>query len=398
MPSDDIHECHPIASPTGRVRDSSFPVSAPRVHEPAVVALPDRRRLVLRVALVAGVLGAVAIAVTSLPGLGDVRDQLADASPGWLALALALEGASCLAFVAALRGVFCRRLPWRLSYEIAIAAQGTNVLLPSGGAGGLAVAAWALRRTGMPAEWIARRTVAFYALTSAVNFATAVLAGGLLAFGILAGGGSLALTAGPALAAALVIAGVLALPRALASGAAARPRTGRAGRILAYTRSALSAGIHDAVALARTGNPQILGGAIGFMTFDAAALMAAFAALGSVPPVGVLLLAYVVGQLGGLIPLPGGVGGSDGGLIAALVVYGTPLSGAVAAVLAYRVFQLGLPALLGGFAAARLPGIVERAPDTGLLCEPRDAAPRRGARTAQPRGAAVAVGAASRAA
>ena len=65
-----------------------------------------------------------------------------------------------------------------------------------------------------------------------------------------------------------------------------------------------------------------------------------------------LLLAYVVGQLGDLIPLPGGVGGADGGLIAALVLYGTPLSSAAAAVLAYRAFQLGLPALLGGLAVA----------------------------------------------
>jgi uncharacterized membrane protein YbhN (UPF0104 family) len=101
-----------------------------------------------------------------------------------------------------------------------------------------------------------------------------------------------------------------------------------------------------------------------------AALAATFAAIGAVPPVGVLLLAYVVGQLGNLIPLPGGVGGADGGLIAALVLYGTPLSGAAAAVLAYRAFQLGLPALLGGLAVLRLPGVVERAPDTGQLCSP----------------------------
>ena len=106
------------------------------------------------------------------------------------------RGRSCLACVVAFRGVFCRRLPWGLSYEIAIAAQGTNVLLPSGGAGGLAVAAWALKRTGMPAERIGRRTVAFYVLTSGVNFATASVAGGLLALGILAGGSSLGLTAG----------------------------------------------------------------------------------------------------------------------------------------------------------------------------------------------------------
>ena len=126
----------------------------------------------------------------------------------------------------------------------------------------------------------------------------------------------------------------------------------------------------------RSGNPQIIGGAIGYMAFDVAALAAAFAAIGVVPPIGVLLLAYVVGQLGNLIPLPGGVGGADGGLIAALVLYGTPLGGAAAAVLAYRAFQLGLPALLGGLAVLRLPGVVERAPDTGELAR------RRGARRA----------------
>jgi uncharacterized membrane protein YbhN (UPF0104 family) len=320
--------------------------------------------------LAAAVVGAAALAVTSLPGLGDVRARLADASPGWLVAAMALEIASCLACVVVFRGVFCRRLPWRLSYDVALAAQGTNVLLPSGGAGGLAVAAWALRRTGMPAERIGRRTVAFYLLTSVVNFATAAVAGALLALGILAGGGALAFTAGPALASAAAIAFVLALPRLLGAGSGARERTGRVGRALVWMRGALSGGVHDARLLVRSGNPQIIGGAIGYMAFDVAALAAAFAAIGEVPPIGVLLLAYVVGQLGNLIPLPGGVGGADGGLIAALVLYGTPLGGAAAAVLAYRAFQLGLPALLGGLAVLRLPSVVERARDTGQLCSP----------------------------
>ncbi len=94
------------------------------------------------------------------------------------------------------------------------------------------------------------------------------------------------------------------------------------------------------------------------MCFDVAALGAAFAALGSLPPIGVLLLAYVLGQLGGLLPLPGGVGGADGGLIAALAVYGIPLAEAAAAVLAYRAFQLGLPALLGTLAVTRMPDVL----------------------------------------
>jgi uncharacterized membrane protein YbhN (UPF0104 family) len=222
----------------------------------------------------------------------------------------------------------------------------------------------------MPSERLARRTVAFYVLTSSVNFFTAVIAGIALA---LAGGFAPLWTVGPALAAGLVIGTVLALPRV-----AARPRAGRRGQVL----TALGAGIGDAVRLVRTGHPLILAGAIGFMAFDLLALGAAFAALGALPPLGVLAMAYVLGQLGGLIPLPGGVGGADGGLIAALALYGTPLGTAAAAVLAYRAFQLGLPALLGALAVVRLPRVLEHAPNVGALCEPlaRERAPGVGRR------------------
>jgi hypothetical protein len=41
------------------------------------------------------------------------------------------------------------------------------------------------------------------------------------------------------------------------------------------------------------------------------------------------LVAYIVGQLGGLIPIPGGIGGVDGGLIGTLVLYdGSGFTGA----------------------------------------------------------------------
>jgi uncharacterized membrane protein YbhN (UPF0104 family) len=345
----------------------ALPSTTPRPA--AVDPLPDRRRLALRLALVAAVIGLLGLAVSSLPGLGEVRERLAGASPGWLGVALALQAASCLAFVAAFRGVFSRRLPWRLSYAVGMAAQGTNVLLPSGGAGGLALAAWALRRTGMPAERLARRTVAFYVLTSSVNFLTAAIVGSLLAVGILSGGDSLLPTAGPAGAAIVAIAAVLALPRLLGRLRPQR-RGGRAGQVLGAVDSALSGGIADARLLVRSGNPQIILGAIGFMALDVAALGAAFWAIGALPPVGILLLAYVLGQLGGLIPLPGGVGGADGGLIAAFVLYGTPLGTAAAAVLAYRAFQLGLPALLGALAIVRLPAVLEHAAGVASPCVP----------------------------
>ena len=135
--------------------------------------------------------------------------------------------------------------------------------------------------------------------------------------------------------------------------------------MLAPASGALGAGIRDARMLVRSGDVGVIAGAIGYMAFDLAALTAAIQPVASAPPIRALALAYVVGQLGGVIPLPGGVGGADGGLIAALVLYGSPLALATAAVLAYRIFQLGLPALLGALAVVRLPGVLRRAAGSG---------------------------------
>ncbi len=331
------------------------------ISAPARLVLPDRRTLGLRLAAVAAGLALLGLAALSLPGLDDVGARLSGASPAWLGFALILQAASCLAFVAVFRGVFSRHLPWRLSYEVAMAAQGTNVLLPAGGASGLLLGGWALGRTGMPATRIARRSVSFFLITSSVNFVTAVVAGAALALGVLPSDVGVALTAGPAGLAALTIACVLALPRALPRWTRAGSQS-RWGRWTAAGGAALVDGITDARTLVRSGHPGVVGGAIGYMALDLLALAAAFQAVGHGPGIGVLALAYVVGQLGGLVPVPGGIGGADGGLIAVLVLYGSPLGAAAAAVLAYRVFQLGLPAVLGAIAVARLPGVLRRAP------------------------------------
>ena len=66
------------------------------------------------------------------------------------------------------------------------------------------------------------------------------------------------------------------------------------------------------------------------------------------------VLAYTLGHAGALLPTPGGVGGTEGGLIGMFVAYGTPIGLAATAVLAYRVFQLGLPAILGAISLLRI--------------------------------------------
>jgi uncharacterized membrane protein YbhN (UPF0104 family) len=59
----------------------------------------------------------------------------------------------------------------------------------------------------------------------------------------------------------------------------------------------------------------ILAGSFGVTALDIAVLGACFKAFGYAPPVGVLVVAYLIGQLGGNVPIPGGIIGLDVGLI-----------------------------------------------------------------------------------
>ena len=134
--------------------------SPPRLPE----ALPESlgaAGLARRIGLGALLFAVIGLLIATLPGIGQVRERFADAKPGWLVLMVVLELCSCLSYVVAFRGVFCRRLEWRFSYEVGMAEQGTNVLVPTGGVGGLALGAWALRQGGMSTEHMARRSVTF---------------------------------------------------------------------------------------------------------------------------------------------------------------------------------------------------------------------------------------------
>jgi uncharacterized protein (TIRG00374 family) len=67
------------------------------------------------------------------------------------------------------------------------------------------------------------------------------------------------------------------------------------------------------------------------------------------------VVAYFLGTLGSLLPLPGGIGGVEGGMIGAFVAFGIPAKSAVIAVLAYRAISFWLPTLPGiaGYLALR---------------------------------------------
>src|SRR6202158_241879 len=164
---------------------SAAPLVADPEPLPGDVSPRRLRRGVLRLG---GLIAIAGVCVTLGPGLGEWRSRFSHARPVWIVIACAFEMLSVLAYVPAFRAVFCTRMSWATSYKIAVAEEGAASLFPLGGAGSLALGVWALRRGGMPAEEVARKTVAFFLLTSAVPVGRLFLLGAGLAAGILAGG------------------------------------------------------------------------------------------------------------------------------------------------------------------------------------------------------------------
>jgi uncharacterized protein (TIRG00374 family) len=336
----------------------------------------SRRRLRTRLLLLGALVLAVVAIVTLLPGLESLRSRLAQARPGWLLVGAALKLLSGLGYVAAFRMVFCRRMSWRVSYQVGMSELGANALFPTGGAGGLALGAWALKRGGMAGAEIARRTVAFFLLTSVPNVVGVILVGVGLAVGLFPGETDLTLTLLPALIAALSILGALLVGRAAMSlhlrlqRAEAHAASKRTSAVL-RTLVAIADGVGEAVALLREANAWLIVGLIAYLVFDLMVLWATFRAFGPAPPLAIIWIAYLIGELGGLIPVPGGIGGIDAGLLGTFVLYGVSLTSAASAVLAYRAIALWVPAVFGAAAFIVLRRTLRNESQAISVCAPQ---------------------------
>jgi uncharacterized membrane protein YbhN (UPF0104 family) len=341
-----------------------------------VEPLPDElspRRFRRGLAELAAVGVVVGVVVLIGPGLGELRDRLAHASGGWICAGVAFEVLSALAYVVIFRAVFCPSMSWRLSYQIGMSEQGANSLLSVSGVGGLALGAWALHSGGMSSEQIGRKSVAFFFLTSLANVACVILFAALFLAGAFGGDSDPALTYGFGAAALLATVLVLALPGWLGPSSSERPAPAKPGRIAAarrFARDSLALGLRDAVELLRRRSPPVLIGSFATMGFDLAVLGVCFLAVGYTPPFGVLVLGYLIGQLGGNLPVPGGIGGLDAGLVGTFALYHQPLAASTAAVLLYHGILLWVPGLLGSVAFVRLRRTLQRHERPALLCTP----------------------------
>jgi uncharacterized protein (TIRG00374 family) len=307
-----------------------------------------------------------------LPQLSDLEEQGRDigkGDPWWLAGAVAFTVLSFGGYVAMFRGVFVNdstRIDLAASYQITMAGLAATRLFAAGGAGGIALTAWALRRAGMDRRMVADKTLAFLILTYAVYFAALVVVGLGLYFNVLKGPSPFGITMVPAIFALVVIVLGLALARVppdlqrrLEGFARRGGRLARLAQRLANAPAAFSAGMREAVCHVRKGDRSLLG-ALAYWGFNIAILWACFHAFGDPPPWSVIIMAYFVGFLGNLLPLPGGIGGVDGGMIGALLAFGVDPGLAVKAVLSYRLFAFWLPTIPGAIAYFQLRRTVAR--------------------------------------
>jgi putative heme transporter len=333
-----------------------------------------RRRML---ALAAFVLTALAFLYVVLPQLGGIRhtwDRINEGNAWWIAVGVLVEVASMASYVAIFHGVHVppgSRITWRQSYQITMAGLAATRLFAAGGAGGVAVTAWALRRLGMEGREVARRMIAFLVLLYGVYMIALLICGVGLYTGLFAGPHPFAITIGPAIVGAVGIAVIVTialvpedLERRLGGidHSHARLIGERPARWLgrlATVPASTSGGVRFAFHKLRHPDWAMVG-VLSWWVFNVAVLYASFRAFGQAPPPAVLVQAYFVGMLANLLPLPGGIGGVDGGMIGAFAAFGVSLSLAVPAVLVYRLLAFWLPSIPGVIAYFQLRRTVNR--------------------------------------
>jgi uncharacterized membrane protein YbhN (UPF0104 family) len=292
--------------------------------------------LAILVSIVVGLLLAV-------PGLKGVAHAVGNMNPWWLVVAVVLEIFSCLGYVLAFLQVF-DRAPVRFGARVALSELAFGAAVSLGGAGSVAVGAWLLVERGGEPTRIAERSAVLFLLTSAVNVITLALAGLALFFGILPGPSDPWLSLVPGIVGTIVFVFFLLLP-----SISERLATSRSPGKLRTLMMEVATTIRLTEQVLFTRDWRIIG-AIAFLWCDIAVLAACFAAAGSVPPVAVIVLAYQIGYLSNLIPIPGNIGVLDGSLVGMFVLYGVSATLATAATVVYHAIALWVPAMWGTIA------------------------------------------------
>ena len=213
--------------------------------------------------------------------------------------------------------------------------------------GGVGVGVLILRRFGMPENVILERQFNLSFLNTAVDAFALIAFGVALAVGLLAGEGNLLLTLLPAaLAAGAIAAALLIAGRASTDAVRLQPRHPK----IATAISTLANAVEDTrrLVLHRRSWTAVIA-MVAYFGFDVLVLWGAFLAVHAhpFPALPIVIMAYLIGALGGSVPLPASAG-TVGGIAGMLVLYGVRHNAAVAAVLLHQAIGLFVPLTGGG--------------------------------------------------
>ena len=349
----------------------------------AALPLFTTRRLVQTILLVVVLLVGIYFLFPKLVGLGDSLSKLGDADLVWVLVAIGFCVVGIATYIALFKAVVggdALRLTWGETYEINMAGVAATLLFSAGGAGGIALTYWALRKAGMERRDVGRRMVAFLALHYAFYPLALIVFGVLLRTGVLPGKHSVELTIVPAAVAGLFI--VLGALVALIPADVGRrvsdhfqgERTHAIVDTIAKVPATLAEGLRFALGLfvhPRRGGLAVLGAA-GFWAANIGILWASFRAFGIQTPVAVVVQGFFLGMVANLFPLaPAGVGAVDAGMIGAFVLFGIPEETVFPAILIYRLVAFWLPIPAGIVAFFQLRVRVQHWEEEGLPIERR---------------------------
>jgi uncharacterized protein (TIRG00374 family) len=345
-------------------------------EERGAALLRDRRRIAGLALAVVLLVTAIYVVLPKVVGLEDVIGRLSDAKWGWVALAPAFSALAFVSYALLFRGVLGgrdpdlvhQRLDFRTSFLITMAGFVATTLFSAGGAGGIALTYWALRKAGMSRHRAACRMVAFLALLYSVYLLALVVFGVFLSTGVLHGEHPVPATIVPAAAAGVVLLLLVAvsfLPedaeRRIRRFESRGTRWAKVAVLVARAPATLASGVRTALAHVRDGRRSALTllGALGWWAGNIGILWTCFHAFGVLVPFGVLVMGFFLGMVANLAPSPAaGVGTVDAGLIGAFVLFGVDADTVFPAILMYRLVGFWLPIPVGVAAYFKLRKVI----------------------------------------
>ena len=288
----------------------------------------------------------IAIAVglmLAVPSLHDVQHHILRMAIYWVLIAIGFEILSCVGYIVVFLMVF-DRAPARFGARVAMSELAFGAAVALGGAGSVAVGAWLLIERGAKPGTVAERSAVLFLLTSGINVITLALAGLGLWVGVLPGKQDAWLSLVPGAVGVIVFFGFLALPWIAERFIVDHFH----GRVATWV-CAMTGTIRETRRMLFSPDWRLIG-AFGYLWFDIAVLWVCFKALGHTPPIAALVLAYQIGYLSNMIPIPGGIGVLDGSLVGMFVLYGVNDTLATSATIVYHAISLWIPATWGTIA------------------------------------------------